>query len=131
MLQRDNITMNVEIMINFQELNISTYELCRILGILLDNAIEATKQCEEKIINIKFIKDFKVNRKLIIIENSFNQSEIIEKRYLLLKVDLNSLDMNIISIKSKFSDLFNNYMTYDEFLYKFINVPFMSLKLYF
>ena len=29
--------------------------------------------------------------------------------------------MNIISIKSKFSDLFNNYMTYDEFLYIFIN----------
>lgn len=74
--------MNVEIMINFQELNISTYELCRILGILLDNAIEATKQCEEKIINIKFIKDFKVNRKLIIIENSFNQPDIdLEKIY--------------------------------------------------
>ena len=50
-----------------------------------------------------------------------NCIETCNVRKVLLKVDLNSLDMNIISIKSKFSDLFNNYMTYDEFLYKFIN----------
>ncbi|MBP3502194.1 MAG: GHKL domain-containing protein [Clostridia bacterium] len=80
--QENNIAMNVEIMINFQELKISTYELCRILGILLDNAIEATKQCEEKVINVKFLKDFKVNRKLIIIENTFLQQDIdLEKIY--------------------------------------------------
>lgn len=52
---------------------------------------------------------------------SRNCLETCNVRKVLLKVDLNSLDMNIISIKSKFSDLFNNYMTYDEFLYKFIN----------
>lgn len=52
---------------------------------------------------------------------SRNCIETCNVRKVLLKVDLNSLDMNIISIKSKFSDLFNNYMTYDEFLYKFIN----------
>lgn len=52
---------------------------------------------------------------------SRNCIETSNVRKVLLKVDLNSLDMNIISIKSKFSDLFNNYMTYDEFLYKFIN----------
>ena len=28
------------------------YEFTRILGILLDNAIEASSECEEKIINI-------------------------------------------------------------------------------
>ena len=76
-------------------------------------------QCKESILKVQ--EDINQNLKNITFENSFNQSEIIEKRYLLLKVDLNSLDMNIISIKSKFSDLFNNYMTYDEFLYKFIN----------
>ena len=39
--QEENIRMNMEIMLDFNDLNISTYELCRILGILLDNAIEA------------------------------------------------------------------------------------------
>lgn len=68
--------MNVEIMINLKELNITTYDLCRILGILLDNAIEAAKECEEKIINVRFIKDLKVDRKLIIIENSYNEMDI-------------------------------------------------------
>lgn len=72
----NKINMNVEIMIDFKELNISTYELCRILGILLDNAIEAVEPCKEKVINVKFIKDIKVDRKLIIIENSFNQIDI-------------------------------------------------------
>ena len=30
------------------------YEFARILGILLDNAIEASSECEEKIINLTF-----------------------------------------------------------------------------
>ena len=87
-------------------------------GVCSRNCIET---CNVRKVLLKVQEDINQNLKNITFENSFNQSEIIEKRYLLLKVDLNSLDMNIISIKSKFSDLFNNYMTYDEFLYKFIN----------
>lgn len=119
--QENNITMNVEIMINFQELNISTYELCRILGILLDNAIEATKQCEEKIINIKFIKDFKVNRKLIIIENSFNQPDInlekiYEKGYSTKTEDLEQHGLGLWTVRKilKKSDNLNLFTTIDK-----------------
>ena len=72
----NDILMNVEIMIDFKDLNIATYELCRILGILLDNAIEAVQNCEQKIINVRFVKDIKANRKLIIIENSFDEVDI-------------------------------------------------------
>ena len=76
----------MEIMLDFNDLNISTYELCRILGILLDNAIEAAKMCEEKIINIQVRRDFKIDRKLIIIENTYknkslNIDKIFEKGY--------------------------------------------------
>lgn len=73
---KENITMNIEFMIDLNEVNINTYELCRILGILLDNAIEAAKQCGEKVINVRFLKDYKANRKLIIVENSYNRKNI-------------------------------------------------------
>ena len=66
--QEQDIVMNIEVMIDLKEINISNYDLCRILAILLDNAIEAASKCiENKIINLKLLKDFKANRKLIII----------------------------------------------------------------
>ena len=80
MAQKEKILMNIEVMIDLKEIKISAYEFCRILGILLDNAIEAAKECEEKVINVRFIKDFKVNRKLVIIENSYKKVDLdIEK----------------------------------------------------
>lgn len=75
--QEEDIIMNVEVMIDLKEINISNYDLCRILAILLDNAIEAASKCErERIVNLKLLKDLKVNRKLIIIENSYVDSDI-------------------------------------------------------
>lgn len=71
-----NITVNIECLIDLAETKQYSYEFCRILSILLDNAIEAAKQSDEKIINIKICKDFQLNRKLIIIENSYNQVDI-------------------------------------------------------
>ena len=80
MAQKEKILMNIEVMIDLKEIKISAYEFCRILGILLDNAIEAAKECEEKVINVRFIKDFKVNRELVIIENSYKKVDLdIEK----------------------------------------------------
>lgn len=74
--QDKNIQMNVEVMIDINSIKMSVYELCRILGILIDNAIEAAEKCEDKVINIRFIKDVKVDRKLIIIENSYYNKEV-------------------------------------------------------
>lgn len=74
--QENDITMNIEVMIDLNDLKIGMYEFSRILAILLDNAIEASKECNEKIINVKFVKDLKVNRKLIIIENSYSRKDI-------------------------------------------------------
>ena len=42
--QENNIIMNIEVMIDFKEIEVNSYELCRILSILLDNAIEAAKE---------------------------------------------------------------------------------------
>ena len=71
-----NIKMNFEVFLDLTTLNIKTYDLSRILGILLDNAIEASSKCEEKIINITIRKDNKANRQLFVIENTYSNKSV-------------------------------------------------------
>lgn len=70
------IKMNLEVFTDLSHLNIKMYELTRILGILLDNAIEASSECENKLVNITFRKDKKTNKDLIIIQNTYKNKEI-------------------------------------------------------
>lgn len=70
------IKVNITFLLDLSKLNMKIYEFARILGVLLDNAIEASCECEEKIINIIFREDYKNKRQLIIIENTFNDKEI-------------------------------------------------------
>ncbi len=69
--EKNGIKIKLNVYIDLNSLNISTFDLCRILGILIDNAIEACSGCEEKVISIKFLKDKFNNRNLIIIENPY------------------------------------------------------------
>lgn len=83
---QENVNMSIDVMMDLQNLNVDSYELARIIGILLDNAIEAAKECEEKNVYVRFMKDSRVNRKLIIIENNYKEdnvdmSKIFEKGY--------------------------------------------------
>ena len=78
------ITMNFEIFSDLSTINFNIYEFTRILGILLDNAIEAAKKTTEKIIEIQFKSDSK--KQLFIIENScadnnISTTKIFEKGY--------------------------------------------------
>ncbi len=91
-----DISMNFEIFLDLQTLNIRIYDLITILGILLDNAIEASQKCDEKTINVIIRKDNKVNRQLFIIENTYTNKDvdtdrIFEKGYT-SKTDDNSKD---------------------------------------
>lgn len=70
------IKINLDIFLDINKLNIKIYELTRILGILLDNAIEAAEECEKRIINIEFKIDPLRHRQLIIIENTFKNKDI-------------------------------------------------------
>lgn len=69
--EQSGVELRVQVYIDLNSLNVSSYDLCRMLGILLDNAIEASYGCDEKIITIKFLKDKFNNRNLIIIENPY------------------------------------------------------------
>lgn len=67
--EEKGIRIKIEVYVDLNKLKVSTYDLCRVLGILIDNAIEASIGCEEKVISIKFLRDKFNNRNLIIIEN--------------------------------------------------------------
>lgn len=70
------ITINLQIFINLNTLKLNVYEFCRILGILLDNAIEASSDCSEKIINIE-LTDIKPRKyQLLKIENTYSDKNI-------------------------------------------------------
>ncbi len=71
-----NIKINFEFFFDFDTLNMPIYEFSKILGILLDNAIEASIECEEKIINLTFRNDEKNHRQLIIVENTYNNKDV-------------------------------------------------------
>ncbi len=70
------ININLEVFLDLNEINMKIYEFTRVLGILLDNAIEASSQCNEKIINISFRNNEKKNMQEIIIQNTYNNKDI-------------------------------------------------------
>lgn len=71
-----NIKLDIEVMANLSNLNIKTFELTRILGILFDNAIEAASKCEKKIVSISFRKHKAHHSTLIVIQNTYTNKEI-------------------------------------------------------
>lgn len=71
-----DIKVNITFLLDLSKLNMKIYEFARILGILLDNAIEASSECKEKIINISFRDDTKNSRQLVTIENTYNDKNI-------------------------------------------------------
>lgn len=80
------IKIHLEAFLDMNELHMKIYEFTRILGILMDNAIEASSECENKIINVTFRKDSRKNMQLLIIENTYknkdvNTEKIYEKGY--------------------------------------------------
>lgn len=81
-----NITMNVEFLTNLKIFEEKSYVISRMLGILLDNALEATSECNEKTINVSFINEKNRKRNLIIVENTYvnkniDLNKIFEKDY--------------------------------------------------
>lgn len=82
----ENIFMKFDFFIDFSKINFPLYEFSKILGILLDNAIEAAKECEIKKIIASFRESRKNNVQIITIENTYvdkniDTEKIFEKNY--------------------------------------------------
>ena len=74
--EEKGIKVNLTFLLDLTNLHMKVYEFARILGILLDNAIEASEECDEKEINIVFRNESKNNRNIILIENTYKDKDV-------------------------------------------------------
>lgn len=70
------ITINLDVFLDLNDLKMQVYEFTRILGILLDNAIEASSECSEKIINITIRNEENKHRQVLIISNTYPNKDV-------------------------------------------------------
>lgn len=70
------VDFNLISLTNFRKLSANIYEYTRILGVLLDNAIEAASECKLKIVNITFELEKDSNSINCTIENTYKNKEI-------------------------------------------------------
>lgn len=72
-----NITLNVFLDLNEIEKRMKIYDFTRILGILLDNAIDAATECDKKQISVTFRKEINKNDLiLVIIKNTYKNKDV-------------------------------------------------------
>lgn len=73
---KQDIDISIKSFLDLSDLKINTYEFSRILGILIDNAIEASAICDEKIIKVIFRKELAHNKSIVIIENTYSNKDV-------------------------------------------------------
>ena len=73
-----NVKLSLNILIDLNLIHLDTYHFSKILGILLDNAIEASSETQNKIVNLSFQP--LDNNQLIIVENSYLSKGISVKK---------------------------------------------------
>ena len=73
-----NIQIHLDVFLDLNEIEerMKIYDFTRILGILLDNAIDAAVECEKKIINVTFRKKIGNNMIAVIIQNTYNNKDV-------------------------------------------------------
>ena len=70
------IKVNLTFLLDLNNLHMKIYEFARMLGILLDNAIESASESDEKVLNIVFRNDSKNNRNIVLIENTYKDKNV-------------------------------------------------------
>ena len=73
---KNNVKINFEFLFDFKKLHMPVYEFSRILGILIDNAIDAAKECDDRQINLSFIDSSRNRAQIITIENTYWDKDV-------------------------------------------------------
>ena len=71
-----NLTLSLDINTSVANINFPKFELSRILGILLDNAIEAGEQTTDKKLILNMHHDYQRNVDVVVISNSIENTDI-------------------------------------------------------
>ena len=80
--KNNNIPFKIEVFEDISSISFDSVKLSKILGILLDNAIEAAQKSDNPLVEIKFIYDTFNNNHVIKIKNTFKDG---------IKIDLNKI----------------------------------------
>ena len=70
------VKLHIEFFMDFNNLHMPIYEFSRILGILLDNSIEAAAECDEKLVNIMFRASYRNDVEIVQIENTYSNKDV-------------------------------------------------------
>ena len=70
------ITFEFEYFLDLNKVNVNLYQLSRMLGILIDNAIEEAEKCSDKIVKLSFIRENRNNRAVITIQNTYSNKDV-------------------------------------------------------
>lgn len=73
---QEQIPFDIEVLTDIQSICFSKIKLSRILGILIDNAIEATRKSTQKYIKLSFRYDERKNASIIQISNTFTNNTL-------------------------------------------------------
>lgn len=71
-----DMSLTLDVTTTISDINFPKFELSRILGILIDNAIEAGEQTKDKKLIVNIRHDYNYNRDIITISNSINNTDI-------------------------------------------------------
>lgn len=78
--KKKNIKFNIDVDTNIQEINFNFTQLSRVVGILLDNAIEASSQAESKEMSIAFNYNKNKQADMIEVKNSIKDNIVIDTK---------------------------------------------------
>ena len=70
------ITFDIEYFLDLNNIHVNLYELSRILGILIDNAIEEAEKCKNKIVKLSFLREERNSRTVITIQNTYSNKDV-------------------------------------------------------
>ena len=71
-----NVNFELEFFLDLDTLNVNIYEFSRMLGILIDNAIEEAQKCTEKMVKVIFRRENKNHRAIILVENTYSNKNV-------------------------------------------------------
>lgn len=71
-----NVTLNISSFFDYSTINMNIFDFVKILGILLDNAIEASSKTEERLVELYVTIDFYNRKQIFKISNSYYNKDI-------------------------------------------------------